>query len=145
MGAEQIQQPAVEICCHNRQVTDDEIWRCREVSRDRRLINLMPHLKVNGKDIQLNEEGFIEHQEDWNEDAARAFGVLENIPELTADHWKVIYYLRDYYLRFRIAPMIRKLCKDTGISLKEIEKLFPSGPAKAACKLAGLPKPTGCL
>jgi dissimilatory sulfite reductase related protein len=105
----------------------------------------MPHITVEGKVIQLNEEGFIANQEDWNEAVAIAFGVFENIPELTAEHWKVIYYLRDYYRRFSIAPMIRKLCKDTGVSLKEMEKLFPSGPAKGACKLAGLPKPTGCL
>jgi TusE/DsrC/DsvC family sulfur relay protein len=105
----------------------------------------MSHLTVGGKDIELNEDGFLAHPEDWSEDVARAFGVLDNIMELTAEHWKVIYYLRDYYRRFRIAPMVRKLCKDTGISLKEIERLFPSGPAKGACKLAGMPKPTGCL
>jgi dissimilatory sulfite reductase related protein len=105
----------------------------------------MPHIEVNGRNIELNDEGFIARPEDWSEDVARAFGVLENIPALTAEHWKVIYYLREYYQRFRIAPMIRKLCKDTGVSLKEIEKLFPSGPAKGACKLAGLPKPSGCL
>jgi TusE/DsrC/DsvC family sulfur relay protein len=105
----------------------------------------MPRLTVEGKDIELNEDGFLAHPEDWSEDVARAFGVLENIMELTPEHWRVIYYLRDYYARFRIAPMVRKLCKDTGISLKEIERLFPSGPAKGACKLAGMPKPTGCL
>lgn len=105
----------------------------------------MSDITVNGKDIELNEDGFLAHPEDWSEDVARAFGALENITELTVDHWKVIHYLRDYYQRFRIAPMIRKLCKDTGFNLKEIERLFPSGPAKGACKLAGLPKPTGCL
>jgi tRNA 2-thiouridine synthesizing protein E len=105
----------------------------------------MTHLKIDEKDIELNEDGFLAHPEEWSEDVARAYGALENIPELTEDHWKVIYYLRDYYERFRIAPMIRKLCKDTGLDLKEIERLFPSGPAKGACKMAGLPKPTGCL
>jgi tRNA 2-thiouridine synthesizing protein E len=105
----------------------------------------MTHLRVDGKEIKLNEDGFLAHPEDWSEDVARAYAVMDNIPELTGDHWKVIFYLRDYYDRFRIAPMIRKLCKDTGLSLKEIEGLFPPGPAKGACKLAGLPKPTGCL
>jgi tRNA 2-thiouridine synthesizing protein E len=41
--------------------------------------------------------------------------------------------------------MIRKLCKETGFTLQQIYELFPSGPAKGACKLAGLPKPTGCV
>jgi tRNA 2-thiouridine synthesizing protein E len=105
----------------------------------------MSYLKVDGKEIELNEDGFLARPEDWSEDVARAYGRLENIPDLTDDHWKVIYYLRDYYDRFKISPMIRKLCKDTGLNLKEIERLFPSGPAKGACKLAGLPKPAGCL
>jgi len=61
------------------------------------------------------------------------------------EHWKVVNYLREYYLKFKIAPMIRKLCKETGFKLKEIYDLFPSGPAKGACKVAGLPKPTGCV
>jgi len=44
-----------------------------------------------------------------------------------------------------IAPMIRKLCKETGFKLAQIYEMFPSGPAKGACKVAGLPKPTGCV
>jgi TusE/DsrC/DsvC family sulfur relay protein len=105
----------------------------------------MATLKVDGKDVELNEDGFLARPEEWSENVARAFALLDNISELNDDHWKVIWYLRDYYERFRIAPMIRKLCKDTGLTLKEMERLFPSGPAKGACKLAGLPKPTGCL
>jgi tRNA 2-thiouridine synthesizing protein E len=105
----------------------------------------MPLLKVDGRDIELNEEGFLIHPGEWDEDVARAIGALENITELTEAHWKVLYYLRDYYRHFRISPMFRKLSKDTGISLKEIELLFSSRPAKIACKMAGLPKPSGCL
>jgi tRNA 2-thiouridine synthesizing protein E len=41
--------------------------------------------------------------------------------------------------------MVRKICQTTGFSLKHIYELFPSGPAKGACKLAGLPKPDGCV
>ncbi len=105
----------------------------------------MAVLKVDGRDVELNDDGFLAYPDDWCEEVADAFARLENISELTAEHWKVIYYLREYYQRFRIAPMIRKLCKDTGLDLKRIEALFPAGPAKGACKLAGLPKPTGCL
>ena len=70
---------------------------------------------------------------------------MEGIGELTEDHWKVIRYLRNYCLQFGIAPMIRKLCKETGFHLKKVYELFPSGPAKGACKVAGLAKPTGCV
>lgn len=105
----------------------------------------MASINVNGAEIELDEDGFIVDPELWNEDVARAFAATEGIPELVDDHWKVINYLRDYYKQFQIAPMIRKLCKETGCSLKYIYELFPTGPAKGACKLAGLPKPTGCV
>ncbi|HOV80295.1 MAG TPA: TusE/DsrC/DsvC family sulfur relay protein [Bacillota bacterium] len=105
----------------------------------------MPVVDIKDRGIELDEDGFLINPEDWNEDVARAFARLEGIKELSEDHWKVIRYLRDYFNQYQIAPMIRKLCKETGFSLKYIYELFPSGPAKGACKLAGLPKPTGCV
>ncbi|MFH1735843.1 MAG: TusE/DsrC/DsvC family sulfur relay protein [bacterium] len=95
--------------------------------------------------IQVDEDGFMEEPEVWNERIALALASTEAVNELTEDHWKLVNYLREYYQQFGIAPMIRKLCKQTGFSLKEVYDLFPSGPAKGACKVAGLPKPTGCV
>ena len=95
--------------------------------------------------IEVDEDGFMQEPEVWNESIALALASTEAVDELTDDHWKVVNYLREYYQQFGIAPMIRKLCKQTGFSLKEIYDLFPSGPAKGACKVAGLPKPTGCV
>ncbi|UCF36270.1 MAG: TusE/DsrC/DsvC family sulfur relay protein [Acidobacteriota bacterium] len=95
--------------------------------------------------LDIDEDGFIQQPEAWNEAIAKALAKTEGVDELTEAHWKVVNYLRDYYLEFGIAPMIRKLCKSTGFKLKEIYELFPSGPAKGACKVAGLPKPTGCV
>ncbi|MDD4767060.1 MAG: TusE/DsrC/DsvC family sulfur relay protein [Desulfotomaculaceae bacterium] len=105
----------------------------------------MPNIVINGREVELDEEGFIINPEDWSEDWASALAAAEGLSELNEDHWRIIYYLRDYYQQYQIAPMIRKLCKDTGYSLKYIYELFPSGPAKGACKLAGLPKPAGCV
>lgn len=105
----------------------------------------MPAIVVNGREIELDEEGFVIDPEDWSKDFASAIAAAEGITDITEDHWKVIYYLRDYFKQYQIAPMIRKLCKDTGFSLKYIYELFPAGPAKGACKLAGLPKPAGCV
>lgn len=105
----------------------------------------MSVIDIKGKQVEIDEDGFIVDPLLWNEDIVFHFAKEEHVDELTDDHWKVINYLREYYLKFGIAPMIRKLCKDTGFSLKQIYELFPSGPAKGACKLAGLPKPTGCV
>ena len=105
----------------------------------------MPIFEHGNVKIQVDEDGFMEEPEVWNEEIALALASTEAVDVLTEDHWKLVNYLREYYLEFGIAPMIRKLCKKTGFSLKEVYDLFPSGPAKGACKVAGLPKPTGCV
>ncbi len=105
----------------------------------------MPVIKLDGMEVEVDEDGFIQEPDGWSEELAMAIARTEDVDDLTEDHWKVINYLRDYYQRFGIAPMIRKLCKETGFQLKYIYELFPSGPAKGACKIAGLPKPTGCV
>jgi tRNA 2-thiouridine synthesizing protein E len=105
----------------------------------------MSFVEVNGQPIEVDEDGFIVDPELWNEQLVQTFARLEEVDELTENHWKVIHYLRNYWKQFGIAPMIRKLCKETGFTLQEIYQMFPSGPAKGACKLAGLPKPTGCV
>ena len=105
----------------------------------------MATVELAGKQFDLDEDGFIQNTEDWNEEVAKALAPMESVENLTEEHWKVIRFIRDYYTEFGVAPMIRKLCKSTQCDLKKIYVLFPSGPAKGACKLAGLPKPTGCV
>jgi dissimilatory sulfite reductase related protein len=105
----------------------------------------MPALEWQDINIDVDEDGFLEKPEVWSEKIALALASTENIIDLSEDHWKVINYLREYFKQFGIAPMIRKLCKETGFTLKQIYELFPSGPAKGACKVAGLTKPTGCV
>ncbi len=105
----------------------------------------MPVFEVGGRTYNVDEDGFLQEPDLWNEEAAKDFATTENVNDLTEAHWKVIRYIRNYYLQFGIAPMVRKVCKESGFKLNEIYQLFPSGPAKGACKLAGLPKPTGCV
>lgn len=105
----------------------------------------MTDLNVNGQLIALDEDGFLEDSDLWNEEVAKALALTEDVEELTEEHWALINYLRDYYQKFGVAPMVRKLCKETGFNLKKVYELFPSGPAKGACKVAGLMKPTGCV
>jgi TusE/DsrC/DsvC family sulfur relay protein len=106
----------------------------------------MSVLEVKDKKIGLNEEGFLLHPEEWDEEVAKFLAKQEEgIDDLSEEHWKIIKYIRGYYLEKQLAPMVRKICKTTGFTLKHIYELFPSGPAKGACKLAGLPKPDGCV
>ena len=105
----------------------------------------MPIFEHGDIKISVDEDGFMEEPEQWNDDIAIALATTEGVDDMTEEHWKLVHYLREYYLKFGIAPMIRKLCKETGFPLKKVYELFPSGPAKGACKVAGLSKPTGCV
>lgn len=106
----------------------------------------MPEMEVKGKKIALNQEGFLQNPEEWDDEVAEALArTEEGIEDMSEDHWTVVKYIREYYLEKNLAPMVRKVCKNTGFPLKYIFELFPSGPAKGACKVAGLPKPDGCV
>jgi TusE/DsrC/DsvC family sulfur relay protein len=105
----------------------------------------VPEIVLNGKTYPVDEDGFLQEPGIWNDEVAGDLATTEGITEMSEEHWRVVRYLRDYWLEYQIAPMVRKLCKETGFKLTEIYQLFPSGPAKGACKVAGLPKPTGCV
>ena len=105
----------------------------------------MPTFTLAEISIEVDEDGFMSEPDVWDKAIAAALATTEGVDDLTDDHWKVVEYLRNYYQQFGVAPMIHKLCKETGFDLKSIYSLFPSGPAKGACKVAGLPKPTGCV
>ena len=105
----------------------------------------MPKAVLAGIEIELDEEGFIQEPDKWTRALAEELAKIENAYPMNEKHWKIVDYLRDYYLKYGVAPPIRMVVKKTGIALKQIYELFPSGPARGACKVAGLPKPTGCL
>jgi tRNA 2-thiouridine synthesizing protein E len=105
----------------------------------------MPQFTHGDVTIEVDEHGFMAQPETWNDEIARALATTEGVTAMTEEHWKIVRYLRGYWLQFGIAPMVRKLCKETGFQLKQVYELFPSGPANGACKVAGLPKPTGCV
>ena len=105
----------------------------------------MPKANLGGMEIEIDEDGFIQEPQKWNKEVAEDIAKTENAYPMTEEHWKLVNYLRDYYIKFEIAPPIRMVVKQTGLDLKRIYLLFPGGPAKGACKVAGLPKPTGCV
>lgn len=111
----------------------------------------MPHIEVSGKSIEVDEEGYLVNLTDWTEEIGNVIAQTENLP-LTESHWEVINFLREYYDEFQIAPAVRVLTKAIGKKLGAdkgtstyLYELFPYGPAKQACKIGGLPKPTGCV
>ena len=105
----------------------------------------MATVEHDGVRIEVDDDGFMLEPEAWSQRAALALASTEGITELTPRHWTLVSYIRDHYLRFGVPPMIRKLCKETKTPLKDVYVLFPSGPAKGVCKVAGLPSGDGCV
>ena len=103
---------------------------------------LFEHGKIR---IDLDDHGYLLEPELWNDKVAAALAADEGIAELTGEHWQIIDFLRHYQDEHNRAPMIRVLCKETGFSLKRIYELFEKGPAKGACRVAGLPRPDSCV
>lgn len=99
----------------------------------------------NEKTVVLDQDGHLANREDWTKELAQELANQEDIGELTERHWEVINYIRDEFDKNGDAPSIRKLTKESGVSTKELYQLFPKGPAKKAAKVAGLPKPKGCI
>jgi len=97
-------------------------------------------------DDDMDCEGFLTDGNMWSQDVAEVLAKTNEIGEykLSDEHWKVIYYVRDFYIKYGTGPAIVKVVKHTGLSLKDLCRLFPCGLVKGAYKLAGLPKPPGC-
>jgi len=100
---------------------------------------------IAGAEIELNEEGFLVDPSQWNDDIAVELARREGIDPLTERHWQVIRFMRTEYETKGTGPTVRVLGKTSGVSIKELYQLFPKGPAKLAAKIAGIPKPRGCI
>ncbi|MBI5836969.1 MAG: TusE/DsrC/DsvC family sulfur relay protein [Candidatus Eisenbacteria bacterium] len=106
----------------------------------------MPAIEFSGKQLEVNEEGFLVRPGEWTEELALFLAKsAEDLDALGDEHWAVIRFIRGHFEEHGSAPMVRSICKTTGLPLKRVYELFPSGPARGACKLAGLPKPDGCV
>jgi TusE/DsrC/DsvC family sulfur relay protein len=105
----------------------------------------MTTVTMAGADVELNDEGFLIHPDQWNEDMAVELARREGIEPLTDRHWEVIRFMRAEFETKGTGPTVRVLGKTSGVSIKELYQLFPKGPAKLAAKIAGIPKPRGCI
>jgi len=100
---------------------------------------------IAGATIELNDEGFFEHPEQWTREIGEQIAKDEGIDPVTPLHWRVIDFMRREYFAKGTGPTVRMLGKTSGVTVKELYQLFPKGPAKVAAKIAGIPKPKGCI
>jgi tRNA 2-thiouridine synthesizing protein E len=107
--------------------------------------NFMEAIEIQNKKVAFSSDGYLVTSELWNEDIAIFIAKDLGIQKLDEKHWAIIYYVREYWMKNGTAPLIRHVCQHTGIRLSLIYELFPMGPAKGACRIAGLPRPDGCV
>ncbi len=105
----------------------------------------MPTATLAGTTVDLDDEGFFTDPSQWTEDMATELAAENGIDTLTDQHWQVLHFMRKEYDEKGTGPTVRVLGKTSGVSVKELYQLFPKGPAKMAAKIAGIPKPRGCI
>ena len=101
-------------------------------------------MQVGGQAVEFDKDGFMVHPTAWNEQVAAAIAGDEGVT-LSEAHWKIVNFIRGYWKDHDLAPPVRLICKECGTSVREIYRLFTTGPARGACRIAGLPKPDGCV
>jgi tRNA 2-thiouridine synthesizing protein E len=104
----------------------------------------MPTTTIAGRTLEVNEEGFLAHPDEWTDDLAVELARLIGI-EMTEAHWVPIRFLRTDYAAMGETPTLRRVTTQTGIDVKTLFGLFPKKPAKKMAYVAGLPKPKGCV
>jgi len=105
----------------------------------------MPTKTVSGVAVDVNDDGFFTDPDQWTEAMAPELAKAEGIDPLTDQHWTVLRFMRQEFAEKGTGPTVRVLGKTSGVSVKELYQLFPKGPAKIAARIAGIPKPRGCI
>lgn len=105
----------------------------------------MATLEIEGRVFEVDGDGFLSDPYIWNDEVAALIAKYDGIEEMNDKHWAIVRVIRENWEEKGMAPMVRTICKNTGVKLREIYELFPLGPARGACRVAGLPKPDGCV
>jgi tRNA 2-thiouridine synthesizing protein E len=105
----------------------------------------MPQKTYAGITVDVDAEGYLTSRSQWTRDVAEAIAREEGLDVLSPLHWKVIEFMQNDARETGQAPTVRKITKAGVVTTKELYDLFPGGPAKKAARIAGLPKPVGCV
>lgn len=100
---------------------------------------------IAGHDIEVNEDGFMLNPDQWNPEIADELAGEAGIAPLTDRHWEVVDFCRRDNAAKGTPPGVRRITKNTGVSMKEMYALFPGGPGILAARISGLTKPKGCI
>jgi dissimilatory sulfite reductase related protein len=104
----------------------------------------MPEKTLNGQTIEVDAEGYMVDNSQWNKEIAAEIAKELEI-ELTEDHWKILDFINAEFKSGGSIPTLRKIGKKSGVDMKGLYRLFPDGPVKKAAMICGLPKPKSCV
>ena len=105
----------------------------------------MPVTTIAGKEVHVNDEGFLTEYDEWSKDLGTELAANIGIDTMTDEHWKVIDFLRADYAEQGETATLRRVSTVGGFNTKELFQLFPKKPARKMSYVAGLPKPPGCI
>ena len=105
----------------------------------------MATIEIEGRIFDVDGDGFLTDPHLWDEEVAKLIARYDGIEVMNEKHWAIVKIIRRNWEEKGMAPMVRTICQETGVRLREIYELFPLGPARGACRVAGLPKPDGCV
>ena len=103
----------------------------------------MPAFQMGDRTVDVDAHGSLIEPNDWNEEVAHVLAEATVLTPLTEDHWRVIMFVREYFLAYETAPMLREILKRTGLGERRVRQLFPLSCRECMCRIAGLPRPTG--
>jgi len=103
----------------------------------------MPELQLGDKTVDVDDHGFLIDTTDWDRDVAEALAETTGLSPLTEDHWRVVLFVREHYLAYENAPMLREIGKRTKLGERRLGELFPLSCRECMCRIAGLPRPSG--
>ncbi len=105
----------------------------------------MPVRSYAGKSLSVNEEGFLLDAAQWTPAVGEEIAKEVGLAPMNEKQWRVITFCREDAAREGQPPGVRRIAKLSGVPMKELYALFPKGPGKLAARIAGLPKPQGCI
>ena len=98
-----------------------------------------------GRTVTIDAEGFLTDRTQWTPEMADEIAREVGLGPLTPEHWQVIGFCREDTARTGQSPGLRRVAQMSGVGMKDLYRLFPKGPGKLAARIAGLPKPKGCV
>jgi tRNA 2-thiouridine synthesizing protein E len=98
----------------------------------------MAAISYNGKSYEVDGNGFLVDHTKWDEGFAQALAASASIAGLTPRHLQIIHYIRDTFGRTGVCPLVYDTCRNNGLFVRDLQKLFPTGYLRGACKLAGI-------